>query len=714
MILIGRRHWLGGRDGTSMLWHYMVRAGSMLVLVIAAVLIAQYSPLNKIRMDISREKVSTVSDETIAVLSRLAADRDAPEIKINAFVSNNMPTEYVQTKYDLVNLLREFDVLGGNRINVNLYQGIDPFSKEAIDAEKKYGIRPRKIASESRGAQRIEDVILGVAFQCGLERVVIPFIPYGMPVEYELMRSINTVAQTERKTIGLVNSDLFIAGGVLRTAEGTLPIPRLKIVNELAKQYNLEIVDASSPVSLWIDTPGNDPPSDATRKRRYDLLLVAQPSSLSPDEMDNLIAAIQSGQPVLMFEDPFPNPENFRHMAGRGTLWPRFLSRGGTGTADMQKLWDAIDLDIDSVPRGSQSSPWLVWQLPTSNPYTRDPVLSIPERIIIQESRGDIDPLFSKTHPSTRGITELYFQYAGYLRKIPDSSLDFDVLVKSGKAGRVVQFDFWEANRRYGFFTPQAEAAIQNARGSAESEFYLGVQITGVDHEKALTQELPPSKSNTNVIYICDVDLLADYFVDIRNNPIQRGIQYEFQNMSFVLNLVDSMVGEETYLDLRSRKIRHMTLRVVEQTTEEAMQKVYDATQELEKERITEEAEIQSEINQEIAPLQRDIKRLRMKQEKGEAVDVVTLNAKTSLLESIQRQQQQKLARKREEFNNSRRERLRSIQLDAENEIQEIQKKFKLYAVFLPPIPPLLVGLIVFTRRRLREREGISKARRLR
>jgi ABC-2 type transport system permease protein len=144
------------------------------------------------------------------------------------------------------------------------------------------------------------------------------------------------------------------------------------------------------------------------------------------------------------------------------------------------------------------------------------------------------------------------------------------------------------------------------------------------------------------------------------------------------------------------------------------MQKVYDATQELEKERITEEAEIQSEINQEIAPLQRDIKRLRLKQEEGESVDVVTLNAKTSLLESIQLQQQQKLARKREEFNNSRRERLRSIQLDAENEIQEIQKKFKLYAVFLPPIPPLLVGLIVFTRRRLREREGISKARRLR
>ena len=60
-----------------------------------------------------------------------------------------------------------------------------------------------------------------------------------------------------------------------------------------------------------------------------------------------------------------------------------------------------------------------------------------------------------------------------------------------------------------------------------------------------------------------------------------------------------------------------------------------------------------------------------------------------------------------------RNENLRSIQLDAELKIQEIQRKFKLAAVIIPPIPPLIVGLIVFTRRRLREREGISKARRI-
>ena len=716
MILIGRRHWLGGRDGTSMLWHFLVRAACLGAMLISGVLVAQYSPLNKVRMDISNEKVSTVSDATLTVLSNLAEDNEAPEIKINAFVSNNIPTEYVQTKYDLVNLLREFDVLGGNRVNVNLYQGIEPFSKDAIDAEKKYGIRPRKIASESRGAQKVEDVILGVAFQCGLERVVVPFFPYGMPVEYELMRSINTVAQSKRKRIGIVDTDMFVTGGVLRTQEGNRTITPLKILGELSKQYDLEIVNANEPVSIWLD---GDKEENIEQKRRYDVLLVAQPSAMSPAEIKNLIEAIESGQPTIIFEDPFPNPENFNHMAGRGTSWPRGVARSGNETGNIRDLWDALDLDIDTskmtnpMTRTTQSSPFLVWQLASENPYTRDPVLSLPERLVVKE-RAELNPMFSKSHPAMSGITELCFQYTGHLRALPNSSLEHDYLVKTGKSGRLPALDYWTAVVQLGgIYSARVEAALQNRRGSADQERYLAAHVKGIDADNSRLTELPPSKSNTNVIYVCDCDILSDYFVDLRNNPIQRGISYQFQNMAFVLNLIDSIVDDKTYLNLRSRKIRHMTLRVVEETTEVAMQEVYDKTQELQNEQIVARAEIESKINEEINPLRNEIKALENKRDNGEQIDVLAHNAKKQLLENIQLQQQQRMAKKQEELNNSHRESLRSIQLDAENEIQEIQKKFKLYAVFIPPIPPLLVGLIVFTRRRLREREGISKARRL-
>ena len=68
---------------------------------------------------------------------------------------------------------------------------------------------------------------------------------------------------------------------------------------------------------------------------------------------------------------------------------------------------------------------------------------------------------------------------------------------------------------------------------------------------------------------------------------------------------------------------------------------------------------------------------------------------------------------KLEELNSEFQENVRQIRLDAELEIQDIQRKFKLAAVVIPPIPPLVIGLIVFTRRRLKERQGIAKARRL-
>jgi len=712
LVLIGRRHWLGGRDGTSLLWHYMLRAICLVVTVIAGVLIVQHSPLNRARMDISAEKVSTLSDSTIAVLDQLAAkeiNSDNPPIKIEAYISNNIPTEYVQTKYDLVNLLREFDVRGGNRVQVKIHQGIEPFSEEAILAEKRFGIRPRNVESESRGAIRSEQVVLGAAFTCGLERVVTKFFPYGMPVEYELMRSINTVSQSDRKTVGVVETDAFAMGALLSIQGQQASVPRLQIIRELEKQYDVESVSMEEPNSAWFeDDQGN------RTKPRYDVLLAIQPSRMSPTEMDNLIDVIQSGYPVAIFEDPLPNQTNFRIQDlsyVQGTFFARSISRNSRESADIQKLWDALDLDVDRVKtqRGgvSQLIPWLVWQLPSENPYPRDRQLNTPELVIVREENPDTNPMFSPGHPAMQGITELFFQLTGAIAPVPNSKLIFEPLVSTGeltKAGRILLSDFVNA--------PSEEDRNQK-RGSPDRQFFLAAHIRGESAGTVLPGSNAKSKQNTNVIYVADMDTLADYFVNIRNSPIQRGIEYRFQNMAFVLNIIDSLANESTYLSIRNRKFRHVTLRVVEATTEEAMQEVYDVTQQIEIDRQVARQEIENKIQAEITPLAEKYRQQEEKRNRGEAIDLPAHNALFGLLQQKQREQQGNYDRRIEELQNETREKMRSIQLDAELRIQDIQRKFKLMAVLLPPIPPLLVGLIVFTRRRLREREGISKARRL-
>ncbi len=38
MVLIGRRHWTGGKDGNTMAWHYLARILALVVVTVAMVL----------------------------------------------------------------------------------------------------------------------------------------------------------------------------------------------------------------------------------------------------------------------------------------------------------------------------------------------------------------------------------------------------------------------------------------------------------------------------------------------------------------------------------------------------------------------------------------------------------------------------------------------------------------------------------------------------
>ena len=65
--------------------------------------------------------------------------------------------------------------------------------------------------------------------------------------------------------------------------------PAWEVINELLKQYDVH------------DVTGGE-----ISKGDYDALLVVQPSTLDNEKLDNLIAAIKSGIPTAIFEDPLP------------------------------------------------------------------------------------------------------------------------------------------------------------------------------------------------------------------------------------------------------------------------------------------------------------------------------------------------------------------------------------------------------------------------
>jgi ABC-2 type transport system permease protein len=87
------------------------------------------------------------------------------------------------------------------------------------------------------------------------------------------------------------------------------------------------------------------------------------------------------------------------------------------------------------------------------------------------------------------------------------------------------------------------------------------------------------------------------------------------------------------------------------------------------------------------------------------------LNQRLQEYQIKQSQLSRKLDLERSKLQRERDRNIRDARGKADDAINKIKNRYKMLAVFIPPIPPLLVGIIVMVSRRLREREGISKNR---
>ncbi len=207
MVLIGRRHWLGGRGGKTLGPHYVVRALALVALAAGFTMLAQNWNM---RVDATEERLNSLSSETKQLIASL--DPEHPVV-IEAYISPNVPEEFVQTKLDLENMLREVEKLSHGKIQAKINDHVEPLTDEAQRAAQQFGITAQDVFTQSRGVWRQEQIFLGAAMTCGLEKIVVPFFERGIPVEYELVRSIATVTQQKRKRVGVLQTDVELFGG---------------------------------------------------------------------------------------------------------------------------------------------------------------------------------------------------------------------------------------------------------------------------------------------------------------------------------------------------------------------------------------------------------------------------------------------------------------------------------------------------------------------
>ncbi len=123
-------------------------------------------------------------------------------------------------------------------------------------APRTFGITPKEVGAQTRGAYSQDKIFLGVLFTCGLQKQTLPFVDRGIPVEYEMIRSLMTVTQQKRKRIGVLRTAAPLMGGSgMEFQMQMAPRPAWPIIRELQKAYEVVSVDPMKLVTKAEDYP---------------------------------------------------------------------------------------------------------------------------------------------------------------------------------------------------------------------------------------------------------------------------------------------------------------------------------------------------------------------------------------------------------------------------------------------------------------------------
>jgi ABC-2 type transport system permease protein len=655
IILIGRRSWPRQVGGYRMGFHQTVRAIALVVGVVAFnVLVGRTS----LRVDFTAEKLHSLSEETRKLLKEIPGDRP---VLVQAYMSKDVPRSYVQTRANLFGLLKEIDATAGNRVEV-LIHDTEPFSKEARDARDKFGIRPVEVP-DVVGRVDNRQVFMGVAFTCGAEEDVIPFFDRGLPAEYELARSIRVVAGTQRKKIGVLNTAVKLFGGVnFNTFENE---PSWPVVDELKKQYEVAEISATAPITDELDG-----------------LIVALPSSLSQEEMDNLLAYIKAGNPALLLDDPLP-------------IVNLSLSPSEEAGADVNPF--ARGRGPQPKPKGDieafMKEIGIRWQTPQViwDAYNPHPDLaSLPPEIVFV-GRGNRNPeSFNPRYAATAGLQEVVFMFPGTLDPTANSSYSFEPLVRTGTMSGALHYDQLVQKS---FFGPQI-VTPRDRRQQTTVDYPIAAYVRG----KPIAATNPGgSNKNVEVIAIMDLDFISNQFFEIR----KRGVEgLNFDNVTFFLNCIDMLVGDDSFITLRSRRVKHRTLETVEAKTREYVER-----------RSAEERDAGMEAQRALMQAQESLDEKVREVRKRTDLDEQT---KEIMARNLQEVESRRLEAMKASIAGEKDAKVQRSKENMEGQIRTIQSGIKLLAGLAPPVPILVVGVVVFLRRRKREKEGAAAARRLR
>lgn len=405
------------------------------------------------------------------------------------------------------------------------------------------------------------------------------------------------------------------------------------IVAELRKQYEVAQV-----------APEADYPAD------LDVLVAAQPSALNQAQADRLTAYVKSGKPVLLMLDPMP-AFNLQLAPQDAPAEPPAEPK-----ASLRALLEAVGVQWQANR--------IAWD--SYNPHPQ--LKSLPKEFVF------VGKGFNAKEAVSAGLQEMVLLYPGTLKSRSDAAGEVTSLLETSDESGTVRFEDLVQRSMFGGVAMNPEPR----RTASEDPQSLALRVKG----------------RVNAVVIADVDLMGEQFFELRRRGIEN---LNFDNVTFLLNAVDQLANDTSFISLRRRRPRHRTLEAVEARTrayeQQRLQEMRQA-----------EAIAEARLKEAQARLDKAVKEIDQRADLDE-------QSKQVLISNVQAVEQRRFQVARTTIEDEKQRQIDVSRAEMENSIRGIQNTIKLMAVALPPIPAVVLFLFVSLRRLARERIGVSADR---
>ena len=481
------------------------------------------------RVDFTSDSRYTLTESSLDLVRTI----DKP-LLIKVFLTGDLPSEFKRLQIETRYILEEFKAYNSNI----KFEFVNPLEGDidAIEVANQFyenGMSPESLNIRENGKLT--------------ERLIFPWAMAdygGMQIPIQLLQKTLTQSNSEMIQRSVQNLEYtFVDGMTKLSRKRTKKIAIIKGQGELADRYLADFLSTLKDYYLiapfTLDSVDTTPQKTLDVLNTYDLIIDAKPTKSFTDEKNYVLDQylMNGGKAIWLIEHVIAEKDSLYKASKKTVAFP-------------------IDLNLYSLffRYGVRINPQLVNDL-----YSAPIVLASGSGNSSQLSRFPwfYDPLGEpvEKHPITENLSPVKFEFANPIDTL-ESHLNKTILLESSNLSRVIG-------------TP-AEVSLDEITKEPDPRLYttghfpLAVLVEGEFNSafksklKPLTLQYPKDKSpQTQQVFISDGDLIRNQLE--HGKPLELGFDrftgLTYGNKTFLLNVVNYLLGDESLVKTRSKSI---------------------------------------------------------------------------------------------------------------------------------------------------------------